>query len=84
MIMANNRRTEGGMMETEHLDKLYLELSQVTQAITKQEMDLYDCLKMCVDYIKEHHENVPSYIWTAYGMEQLYKMRLNGKPTKAE
>ena len=45
--LYGQRAKMGGSMETDMIDKLFLELSQVTKAKTKKELDLEGLLK-CV------------------------------------
>lgn len=44
-------------METEILDKLYLELSQVTNAKTAREIELYDMLCSCLAVVERKGEH---------------------------
>jgi hypothetical protein len=47
------RDTEGGMRETETLDKLYLEISQFTSAKTRQELELEKSIGNLADALKK-------------------------------
>ena len=57
-------------MELETINKLYLELSQVTTATTKREFELVEVIERLLD--NPQHPLVMS---TARGMVNLYKMK---------